>query len=149
MRPLAYSLQFRGVATEVAPSVLRVRTSAPGCSLVTTLEERGVYGHFEHAPGNEAVLESRLVLGDDGTFDEAGTITFSHEHVVRFRTVGAGLLSASPDPSLQHGTAVWEIEGGEGQFVDATGRITSNFILSDTGELTDNHLGLVFVRPQD
>jgi hypothetical protein len=36
--------------------------------------------------------------------------------------------------------------GGSGQFEGATGKITSNFVLSDTGELTDNQLGMLFLR---
>lgn len=43
------------------------------------------------------------------------------------------------------GTAVLEVVGGEGQFEHASGRIASTFLLSDTGELTDNHFGLLFV----
>jgi hypothetical protein len=35
--------------------------------------------------------------------------------------------------------------GGTGQFAGATGRVTSNFVLSDTGELTDNQFGLIFL----
>jgi hypothetical protein len=96
--------------------------------------------------GYEAVLESRLVLADGGSFDEVGSIVVGPGNVIRFRTVGAGHLAASPDPHLEHGTAMWEIESGEGQFEGATGRITSNFFVSDTGELTDNHLGLIFVN---
>jgi len=37
--------------------------------------------------------------------------------------------------------------GGEGTFDGARGLITSNFLLSDTGELTENQLGVMFVRP--
>jgi DNA-binding CsgD family transcriptional regulator len=37
--------------------------------------------------------------------------------------------------------------GGEGKFAGARGRIASNFLLSDTGELTDNQFGLIFVGP--
>jgi hypothetical protein len=38
------------------------------------------------------------------------------------------------------------VETGEGQFARASGRITSNFFLSDTGELTDNQIGVIFVN---
>lgn len=145
VRPLAYSLQFRGVATEVAPRVLVARASAPSCLLVTTLGTDGVTGRFETAAGEEAVLEWRLVLDAHDTYDETGSIAFGHRHAIRFRTVGAGHLTRSADPNLRHGAAVWEIEDGEGQFEHASGRITSNFVLSDTGEVTDNHLGLIFV----
>jgi hypothetical protein len=129
----------------VAPRVLVARASAPSCLLVTTLSPAGVTGRFEPAAGEEAVLEWRLVLDEFDTFDEAGSIAFGPEHVVRFRTVGAGRLARSADPDLRHGAAVWEIEDGEGQFERASGRITSNFVLSDTGEVTDNHFGLIFV----
>jgi hypothetical protein len=37
--------------------------------------------------------------------------------------------------------------GGEGALNGARGLITSNFLLSDTGELTENQLGVMFVRP--
>lgn len=145
MTPLAYSLQFRGTAIESAPGLLIARTSAPGCSLVTTLGEDGLSGRFESASGDEAVLRSRIEVRSDGTFVEEGTITVGREHVLRFRTLDVGRIGGSPDPGLQHGSAVWAIEGGEGQFEGASGRIASNFVLSDTGELTDNHLGLVFL----
>jgi hypothetical protein len=41
---------------------------------------------------------------------------------------------------------MWHVDGGEGQFAGANGIITSNFTLSATGEVTDNHFGVIFVR---
>jgi hypothetical protein len=38
------------------------------------------------------------------------------------------------------------VVGGTGRLSGATGWITSNFLLSDTGDLTDTHLGLLFVE---
>jgi hypothetical protein len=35
--------------------------------------------------------------------------------------------------------------GGCGIFLGASGRIVSNFLVSDAGELTDHQLGVVFV----
>lgn len=146
MIPLAYSLQFRGTAVHVSPRVLEAHATAPSSVLVTCVDEQGLAGRFEPGDGYEAVLESRIVLDDDGSFDEVGSIVIGHGNVIRFRTVGVGHLATSPDPHLRHGTAMWEIDGGQGQFEDAKGRITSNFFVSDTGELTDNHLGLIFVN---
>ena len=34
---------------------------------------------------------------------------------------------------------------GTGQFESATGQVTCNFVLSDTGDLTDNQLGVMFL----
>lgn len=146
MKPITFSLQFRGVTTVVAPGVLSTRATAPGCSLVTAVDDEGVHGHFESAPGDEAVLESQILLGEDGTFQVAGAIIFGHRHSLRFRSLDSGRISPSPDFHLKHGSAISEIEGGEGQFAHASGRITSNFFLSDTGELTDNQLGLLFIE---
>jgi hypothetical protein len=149
MKPIAYSLQFRGRLDEVSAHVLEASTTAPGSLPETTVGDDGVQGHFMAAgEGDEAVRQSRLVFDDDGSFDETGAIVFGHRNVIRFRTVGLGRLAQSPDPHLRHGTVVWEVEGGEGQFEGASGRITSNFFVSDTGELTDNHFGLIFVAPR-
>jgi hypothetical protein len=145
LRPIVYSLQFRGRITSLSSRVLEQRASAPGQVLVTTVDAHGLAGRVEPGEGDEAVLVSRLVLADDGSFDQSGTIEFAPGHALAFRSVSAARLERSPDPHLRHGAAVWEIEGGEGQFRGAHGRITSNFFLSDTDELTDNHVGLIFV----
>jgi hypothetical protein len=41
---------------------------------------------------------------------------------------------------------MWQVDGGEGQFAGARGLITSNFFVSETGEVTDCHFGLLFVQ---
>jgi hypothetical protein len=38
------------------------------------------------------------------------------------------------------------VDSGEGQFQGATGYITSNFLVSDQGEVTDYHFGLIFLK---
>ena len=144
-QPIVYSLQFRGRITSVSSRVLELRACAPSQVLITTVDANGLAGHVQPAEGEEAVLASRLVLADDGSFDQSGTIEFAPGHVLAFRSVGSARLGPSPDPHLRHGAAVWEVEGGKGQFRGAHGRITSNFFVSDTNELTDNHFGLIFV----
>ena len=147
LQPIVYSLQFRGRITSLSSRVLEQRASAPSQVLITTVDANGLAGRVQPAEGEEAVLVSRLALADDGSFDQSGTIEFAPGHVLAFRSVGAARLDRSPDPHLRQGAAVWEVEGGEGQFRGAHGRITSNFFLSDTNELTDNHFGLIFVAP--
>jgi hypothetical protein len=78
-----------------------------------------------------------------------GSISFGVHHGVRFHARSAGRLAATPDDHLRQGSAVGRVDGGIGQFEHAVGRITSNFLLSDTGELTDHQVGLVFVRGAD
>jgi hypothetical protein len=142
--PLLYSLQFRGFATPVAADVIEARATAPAGALVTTIGEDGLAGRFEAGEHDEAVLESRLVLADGG-LDVSGRVEIGHGNVLRFRAVGRGRLTDSPDPHLRQGAVACEIVGGEGQFAGAAGRITSNLLLSDSGDLTDTHLGVVFL----
>jgi hypothetical protein len=142
MKPITYSLQFRGHTSRVDDG-LRKHATAPGCALVTSLSRDGIAAGFVWAPGvEEAFLESMLAFTDDDSFEERGTIVFSRGHSLHLR--GTGQLARSADPHLRHGTATWRVTGGAGQFEDATGRVTSNFFVSDTGELTENQLGVIF-----
>jgi hypothetical protein len=149
MKPITFSLQFRGQAEELDGG-LRKQGRAPGCALVTSLSHQGLVASFVWGPGEEeAFFESTLSFIDgDGFdehgFDEHGAIFFSPGH--RLRVQGKGRLGPSPDPHLRHGTVVWTVVEGEGQFADASGRITSNFFVSDSGDLTENQLGVVFVN---
>jgi len=147
LQPIVYSLQFRGRITSLSSRVLEQRASAPSQVLVTTIDANGLAGRVQPGKGEEALLVSRLALADDGSFEQSGKIEFAPGHVLAFRSVGSARLGRSPDPHLRHGAAIWEVEGGEGQFHGARGRITSNFFVSDTNELTDNHFGLIFVAP--
>jgi hypothetical protein len=145
LQPIVYSLQFRGRMTSVSSRVLEQRASAPSQVLTTTVDANGLAGRVQPGEGEQALLVSRLVLADDGSFDQSGTIEFAPGHSLAFRSIGAARLGRSPDAHLRHGAAVWDVERGEGQFSGAHGRITSNFFVSDTDEVTDNHFGLIFV----
>jgi hypothetical protein len=104
-----------------------------------------VHSAVEEVAGGDAALDVELSLRQQ-TFEDVGTIEFGHGNSVRFRSVGPGRLVECPDRNLRHGTVVCQVEGGSGQFARAEGLITSNFLVSDTGEVTDNHLGLIFVH---
>jgi hypothetical protein len=41
---------------------------------------------------------------------------------------------------------MWQVDGGDGQFAGASGLITSNFFVGDGGEVTDHHLGVLFLQ---
>lgn len=142
MKPITFSLQFRGQVAQSGEG-LRKQASAPGCALVTSLTAEGPDGHFVWAPGDEeALLESTLAFRDERRFEEVGTIVFALDNSLRIR--GRGRLAPSADPDLRQGTVVWSIDGGDGHFDGATGLITSNFLLSATGDLTENQLAVVF-----
>jgi hypothetical protein len=116
-RPVTYTLQFRGLASELENG-LRKEASAPGCALVTSLTQDGVAGGFVWAPGDdEAFLDTTLALARPNAFEERGTIVFARGHGVQVR--GWGRLAQSHDPHLRHGTVVLEVVGGEGKFEGA------------------------------
>jgi hypothetical protein len=48
-------------------------------------------------------------------------------------------------PGLMAGSATWKVEGGDGQFSEARGFITTTFTLTDAGERCDYHCGLIFL----
>ena len=145
MKPITYSLQFRGSVTESEPGVLHKQASAPGSALETLIDANGLRSRFVWiADDTEARLDSLLRLVNDQAFTGAATIEFGHGHALRLR--GCGELIQTASTELRHGVAVWVVEGGEGQFADASGRITSNFLVSQTGDLTDSQLGVVFAH---
>jgi hypothetical protein len=142
MRPLTYSLQFRGLVEEL-DGRLRKEARAPGCALVTSLTPGGLEGRYVWAlDDDEALFLSTLAFTGDASFEEHGTIHFARGHALHL--VGVGELAASPDPHLRQGTVAWEVTGGDGAFAGARGRVTSNVLLSDTGDLTESQLGVVF-----
>jgi hypothetical protein len=149
MRQLIYALQFNGQAApaDASGKVLKATTTAPGASLTTLIGPEGIRSELVALAGGQATFESTVTFGDEGTFREAGSIAFGgNAHRLRFSTVGAGYLGPSVDPNLSHGAVTWRVDGGEGQFAGATGLITSNFTVSATGEVTDNHFGAIFVE---
>jgi hypothetical protein len=127
MRQIVYSQRLGGRLTAVAPGLL-------DASLDSLAEP--------------ATVSAQLSFSDERSFRMTGDIRFEDEDALRFRTLGSGRLDASPEPGLRHGTAMLEVCGGAGRFEGASGRITSNFVLSDDGEITDHQLGVVFVAVQ-
>lgn len=149
MRQIIYALQFTGRAApkDGSSTVLKATTTAPSCSVSSTAGPQGLQGTVQRVAGQVSVFESEVTFTGDSTFQETGSIAFGQNgHRLRFSTVGQGYLGACVDPTLKHGTVMWQIDDGEGQFAGASGLITSNFFVSDTGEVTDNHFGVIFVQ---
>jgi hypothetical protein len=141
----AFSIHFRGRSIRLSPGVLTARATAPSCALVTQIDAHGVHGRLEPFDGGEAHLEWRITFLDETQFEEVGTISFGNGNTLRFRTLGLGTMASSQTPGLSHGASSWVVDGGAGVFAGASGRIVSNFLLSDTGDLTDHQLGVLFV----
>jgi hypothetical protein len=53
---------------------------------------------------------------------ESGSSRLSDSsHSLRLSTIGQGFLGKSPDPTLQPGSVMWQVDGGEGQFARVSG----------------------------
>ncbi len=149
MKQIVYAMQFRGQAAPVAGSstVMKATTTGSSCTLTTAVGAQGVGASVQPAAGGKASFESEVTVTGESSFVESGTIRFGEgNHRLRFSTVGQGYMGASADPKLKHGSVIWRVEGGEGQFAGASGFITSNFTIGEAGEVTDNHFGVIFVR---
>ena len=148
MVPLAYAMRFTGQATPASAdgAVLTSSATAPSSVLTSTVGPDGLAGTLTSAAGGEAVFESEVTFTGETSFQERGTIAFGDGHRLRFSTVGSGYLGASADPSRRHGTVMWRIDSGEGQFAGASGLITSNFFVGAGGEVTDHQLGVILLR---
>jgi hypothetical protein len=149
MAQILYAMQFKGKAAPAndAGTVLKANTTAPSCAITTVVGAAGVNGSLRAADGGQARFESQVTFTDETSFREEGTITFGDgQHRLHFSTVGQGYIGPSADPQLKHGSVIWKVERGEGQFAGATGLITSNFFVSSTGEVTDNHCGVIFTK---
>jgi hypothetical protein len=146
MRHIFFCMQFKGTATPGSePGVLKATTSATSCSIKSVVGNDGVEGTFIPAEGGLAFFESEVRL-EGGKFHEKGTICFGEDHELEFDTVGEGYLGPSSDPKHMAGAVIWNITGGQGQFAGASGYITSNFLVSDQGEVTDNQFGVIYLK---
>lgn len=149
MAQILYAMQFKGqaVPTNEAGTVLKATTTASSCTITTVVEVTGVSGSLQPTSGGQASFESQVTFTGEASFQEVGSITFGDSgHRLYFSTVGQGYIGPSADPQLKHGSVIWKVERGEGQFAGATGLITSNFFVSDSGEVADNHFGVIFVK---
>lgn len=149
MTQILYTMQFKGKAVPAndAGTVLKAATTAPSCTITTIVGAAGVSGNLQPTDGGQASFESQVTFTGETSFQEEGTITFGDSrHRLYFSTVGQGYIGPSADSQLKHGSVIWKVDHGEGQFAGATGLITSNFFVSGTGEVTDNHCGVLFVK---
>jgi hypothetical protein len=158
MSQIIYRMQCRGELTPVgtSPNVMKA-TMVARCISLRVVGADALQVPLEPAAGERATFEADVTflggfessemtsVGEAG-FKETGMITFGEgEHRLRFSTIGQGYMGPSAEPNLRQGAVMWQVDGGEGQFKGAQGLITSNFILTDTGEVTDHQVGVIFV----
>ncbi|MDQ3549769.1 MAG: hypothetical protein M3439_13225 [Chloroflexota bacterium] len=145
MRQIMYAMQFRGEAASAGEGVLRAATSSPSTQIMSSVDSSGVTGQIDALDGGRATFTSEVRMTGDATFTETGTISFGDANRFDFSTIGEGHIGASPASGVSHGSVMWRIDHGTGQFAGATGTITSNFTLSEQGEVTDCHFGVIWL----
>jgi len=147
MRELVFALEFTGKAGPLAgsPAIRQARTVAPSQLLRVVLEHGDVHAGVEAAPGETAILESRVERFADGTFVEDGTITYGTAGSVTFATAGRGVVAPGPRAGWVRGAVIWTVTGGDGRFAGAGGLITSNFAASENGDVVDDQFARLFV----
>jgi hypothetical protein len=147
MRQLTYAMRFTGSAQPASAdgNVLKAATTSPSTKVTSVVGPGGLRGTIEPSAGGEAAFESEVTFTGPTSFQETGSITFGERNRIRFSTVGAGYLNDSAEPGLKHGTVMWRVDGGEGQFAGASGLITSNFFVGEDLAVTDHHFGVLFV----
>jgi hypothetical protein len=138
---ITYALQFRG-QVESDGIHGRAITRAASSMLVSVVDRGGPHGRFEGVGAGEAIF--RVALEDGGPV--AGEVDFGGGTTLSLRTAARHPAGRSAKAYVRHGAALLEIVAGTGRLAGATGWITSNYLLSDTGDLTDTHLGLLFVE---
>jgi hypothetical protein len=116
-------------------------TGGPAEGLEKTLE---VQASGSGPQGEEVTFESKVVLSSDG-FNEWGTISYAGRGSLKFDTIGMGHIGPSQVPDLNHGSVIWRVTGGDGEFAGATGLITSNFTFSKQGKVVDNQWVRLFI----
>ena len=147
MRELVFALEFRGSAGAIDGSATgrRARTSAPSQTLRAVMAPDAMEAGVEPLRGDTAVLESTVERFADGSFVEAGIITYGGLGRVSFSTVGKGTVGPSPTDGWVHGAVMWVVTGGDGWFTGARGLITSNFVASAGGEVIDNQFARLYL----
>jgi hypothetical protein len=147
MKQIIYAMQFKGTAGPgLSANVMKALTSASSTTITTEIDAEGVRASIKPAPGGKAEFESEVTITGETAFLEKGSIRFGDSNRLQFSSIERGYLGDSADAKLKSGAVMWRVDGGEGQFAGATGFITSNFTLSDAGDVTDNQFGVIFVK---
>jgi hypothetical protein len=94
---------------------------------------------------DRASYENHAVFTGESSFAETGTIRYG-DGELEIATLSDGTLGPCAEPDVLHGAAVYRITGGEGRFAQATGLITTNFLLwPATGRFEERQVAVVFV----
>ena len=144
MQRLTYVLRFHRPPSDGGAEAA---TTAQGTVVTTHIKATGVTSQVAPIDGGTATLDLQYAQnGDQTLFFEWGTVTFDDDAAssLMFASIGAGTIGAADVDGFSHGTVMYCVDAGTGQFEGATGLITSNFLVdTTTNELVDTQLGII------
>jgi hypothetical protein len=129
-QPITFTLELCGRLTTIAPGVADLEL---GTDAGTPL-------------GPATRLAARLTFADGRSFQGSGTVTVAGRDALAIATSGDGHLDDTPHAGVRHGTAVLHVTG-LGALSGAHGRLTSNFVVTGDGRVTDRQVLVLFARP--
>lgn len=99
---------------------------------------------------NKVNFEAYRTQSDNGTFQGTGRILFGgEEHVLNISTSDSGKLLPTTEEGHFQGAIAFVVDGGTGIFENATGLITSNFVVGDSGSYQDVHTANLFIKSKE
>ena len=149
MKRLTYSAIFTGTGgpkDPKDPTLWEAHTKAPSATITTKAGSDGLETNVEPIDGHEIIFDSEAQFLTDTTLTEWGAITFGPGHTLNFSTVGEGFMGPTRHLNTSAGCIIWKIDGGTGQFEDASGYITSNFVGNPDGTISDHQFGVIFLK---
>jgi hypothetical protein len=128
----AYAVRLRGSAVELAPGHFWAELGSDGCELLG-----------EAAPGLQGtVCRYELRVTEGGSFSSIGELDFAGVGALTFET--SGRLGTAEH--ARRGTGLGRIAGAGGSLAGWSGYAVSSFLLWTNGDLSEDHLGVVFIR---
>jgi hypothetical protein len=95
--------------------------------------------------GTTAQFESVVIMSGAETFGESGAIDFGGGNVIRFSEISPGKIAPASDGRAA-GAVGWKVDSGTGVLQGASGYITSNFSVGDSGDVVDHQLGAILLQ---
>jgi hypothetical protein len=126
--PIGYAQELTGRLTAIGPGMADLDLCGAGATPL----------------GSSTRLTAQLWFATERSFRVWGTIAVSGREVLAVATLDRGDLADASHQGIRHGTAVLEATG-VGALAGVRGRITSNFVVSADGEVTDEQMVVLFL----
>lgn len=139
MGRFVYTATFEGSAAPANDEGTELKVQSQAAALTPLAKSEPPAGL-----GTTAHFDSVVTMSDDGTFGESGTIDFGGGNSIRFSEATPGRIAPASDGRAA-GAVGWKVDSGTGVFQGASGYITSNFNVGDSGDVIDHQVGAILL----